>query len=312
MKRPLRTLAAVASALAGVLAAAVAEAAPPKRPIPDYDGRGTPAKTAADVALVPARIVLFPFWFTSEYVLRRPLGGLVRTAEEKKWAAAIFDLFALDPAQKVHIYPSLLLDFGLLPSAGFYLSWADAFVPKNDVRLHMATWGPKWLTATIADRAEGRAGELTIRGEYTRRQDLVFAGLGAYSRAQDVVRYGQDLAEVRVSYTRPFFPGPSTGDLRDEDARAVASFSVPISRSATSPFTAVPAAMTPLSERRSRTGRCLPPPAFWGKMRDTRLSAVASPSISTPAASAPPLGAAPVLRPSQSRGFPPTVRAAPG
>ncbi len=164
MKRPLRTLAAVASALAGVLAAAVAEAAPPKRPIPDYDGRGTPAKTAADVALVPARIVLFPFWFTSEYVLRRPLGGLVRTAEEKKWAAAIFDLFALDPAQKVHIYPSLLLDFGLLPSAGFYLSWADAFVPKNDVRLHMATWGPKWLTATIADRAEGRARRVRLAG----------------------------------------------------------------------------------------------------------------------------------------------------
>jgi hypothetical protein len=208
------------------LAAAVAEAAPPKRPIPDYDGRGTPAKTAADVALVPARIVLFPFWFTSEYVLRRPLGALVRTAEEKKWAAAILDLFALDPAQKVHLYPSLLLDFGLLPSAGFYLSWTDAVVPKNDVRLHMATWGPKWLTATLADRIEGRAGELTLRGEYTRRQDLLFAGLGAYSRAQDAVRYGQDLAEVRVSYTRPFVPGPSQGGpavSRDEDARAVAS-----------------------------------------------------------------------------------------
>jgi len=220
--KTLRRWTVALATVAGTALARDAEAAPEKRPIPDYDGRGTPPPTVADVALVPARVALFPFWLASEYVLRRPLGALVRTAEEKKWAAALFDLFTLDPAQKVHLYPSLLLDFGLLPSAGFYLSWSDAFVPKNDVRLHAATWGPKWLTATLADRVVGAAGELTVRGEYTRRQDLVFAGLGPYSRAQDVVRYGQDLAEFRVAYMRPFFPG-SASEVGDEDARAVAS-----------------------------------------------------------------------------------------
>ena len=58
-----------AATVAGLLLGGDANAAPRKRELPDYDGRGRAPTTAADVLLWPPRVVLFPLYVTSEYVV---------------------------------------------------------------------------------------------------------------------------------------------------------------------------------------------------------------------------------------------------
>src|SRR5207244_1693563 len=59
-------------------------AAEPKRPLPDYDGRGGTPQTPAQKALWLPRILLSPAYFVSEFLLRRPLGVAVTAAERAK------------------------------------------------------------------------------------------------------------------------------------------------------------------------------------------------------------------------------------
>src|SRR6188474_2973506 len=68
-----------ARALAGLLACLLSSglvraADPPKRPQPDYDGRGGRPETPARRALWVPRILLSPAYFVSEFLIRRPLG----------------------------------------------------------------------------------------------------------------------------------------------------------------------------------------------------------------------------------------------
>ena len=53
----------------------------PKRALPDYSGLGPEPTSAGDIALWPLRILLSPLYFTSEYLIRRPLGAIVTAAE---------------------------------------------------------------------------------------------------------------------------------------------------------------------------------------------------------------------------------------
>mgnify|MGYP000166781994 CR=1 FL=1 len=50
------------------------------------------------------------------------------------------------------LVPTALVDFGLLPSVGFYYQGDDFLTPGNTLRLHGATWGKRWINATMADR----------------------------------------------------------------------------------------------------------------------------------------------------------------
>src|SRR4051812_45126703 len=91
--------------LTSVTAAHAAESDAPPRPTPDYDGRGPKPTTAGDVALWVPRLVLSPLYLTSEYLVRRPLGVLITTAEQKQWASALTDLFTFGPDHGVGFVP---------------------------------------------------------------------------------------------------------------------------------------------------------------------------------------------------------------
>src|SRR5262245_24913396 len=124
-----------------------ARAADEKRPVPNYDGRGRPPTTTGDVLIWAPRVVASPLYLVSEYGLRRPLGALVVTAERDNWPAAIVNFFTFDKDHKAGIFPTAFADFGFRPSVGLYFFWDDAFVQKNALRVHTATWGADWLTA---------------------------------------------------------------------------------------------------------------------------------------------------------------------
>lgn len=53
-----------------------------KRALPDYDGRRPAPTTPGDVALWVPRVILSPVYFTTEWVIRRPLGAAVTAAEK--------------------------------------------------------------------------------------------------------------------------------------------------------------------------------------------------------------------------------------
>jgi hypothetical protein len=220
MKALARILAAAVTAAATWLAPVAARAAdPPKRPTPDYDGRGKPPTTAGDVALWAPRIVVSPLYLVSEFVLRRPLSVAVPAAEKNNFAAALVDFFTFDSDHKVGLVPTAFVDFGLLPSVGLYFFWDDFVAKKNDLRLQGGTWGEDWLKATISDRlALSDKSGVAVRASWARRRDALFFGTGPRSRAEDESRYEIEVADASVHFDHTISGGvrlDSTVGLRD-------------------------------------------------------------------------------------------------
>jgi hypothetical protein len=187
-----RALLAAAALVAGALATNDVSAAPRKRDLPDYDGRGRTPTTVGDVLLWPPRIVLFPIYLTSEYIVRRPLGALATTAEKNHWPTKVINFFTFDKEHKSGLIPTGFYDFGFRPSVGLYLFWDDAFFDNNAFRIHAGTWGPEWVSVAVADRVTFLNGRATwgLRTEYTKRPDGLFAGIGPRALEKNVARFG--------------------------------------------------------------------------------------------------------------------------
>jgi len=185
-------------------AEAAAPAQPSKRAVPVYDGREEAPTTAGDVALWVPRIVLFPLYLTSEYVLRRPMGALVTTAERDRWPAALVSFFTFGTEHQAGVVPTALFDFGFRPSVGLYGFWDDALARGNDLRFRAAFGGTDWLTAGIADRIHlGGDATVTLRFDWTRRPDGLFAGVGARSLEDDVGRFAFERTEGAALFHVP-------------------------------------------------------------------------------------------------------------
>jgi hypothetical protein len=170
-----------------------ASAAPPKRAVPDYDGRGEEPLRAADVLLAVPRILLAPAYVATEYLIRRPLGFLIASAEQARVAEVLYGLFTFGPDHKTGLVPIAFLDFGLDPSVGLYFFSDDAFARGNQLRVRASTWGLDWLAADVTDRMHFRRDDtLAFHVTGVRRPDLLFAGIGPRSLDADLGRYGAD------------------------------------------------------------------------------------------------------------------------
>jgi hypothetical protein len=191
------------TSLLALAVAAGAAGAEPKRDVPDYDGRGNPDADADSWALWVPRIVLAPLYLTNEYLLRRPLGALVTHAERERWAETVVQIFTWGNHNQNLIAPTALYDFGLLPSVGFYYAGDGVFGDGNDLRLHAATWGTKWINATAADRyALDNADRLQVRLEFKRSEDNLFFGIGPAVTDDGKSRYGLERTEGSLGYRR--------------------------------------------------------------------------------------------------------------
>lgn len=170
----------------------------PKRAVPDYDGRGGDPTTAGDVALWIPRILFSPLYLVSEYVIRRPLGWLITTAEQKQWPSAIKNFFIFGPDKNAGVVPTFFLDLGFRASVGFYAFWDDLLGKGNHLRMHFSTFGPDWLQGAVADKIPvGKDAFFDLRFEGTHRPDQVFHGLGPRTLQGDRMRYGVDSLQVR-------------------------------------------------------------------------------------------------------------------
>lgn len=178
-----------------------------QRELPDYDGRPHEPDRDPGPAAWTLRALLFPAFLVSEYLLRRPIGWATVAAERANLVNALVDFFTFGPNRNILLFPTTLLDFGFKPSVGLTLFWDDAVTSRNELTIHAATWGPKWLRLSVNDRYEFAPGS-RIGGEFEawRRPDWIFHGLGPRSRSDDLGRYSRTdltgLLELSVDLPR--------------------------------------------------------------------------------------------------------------
>jgi hypothetical protein len=237
------TLIAALSQEPGVAHAEERPPPPPKRKKPDYDGRGGAPKTPGQKALLVPRVILFPAYVVSEYLIRRPLAAGITYAERAGWPAWVSDFLALDQTHPVGVVPFMLIDFGFQPSAGLYWFWDDAGFKGHQLRLRGSTWGPHWLSATATERFLLGQQEVTFTATATKRPDYAFYGIGPDTREAARRRYGADtlyaraesrlkfrsrsLFETSIGYRGARFKHSDYEDLSLDDAIADGSMPVP-------------------------------------------------------------------------------------
>jgi hypothetical protein len=161
-----------------------------ERELPDYSGREEPT-TAGDVLIWVPRVVFFPAYVVTEYVVRRPVGALMIAAERGKWIQEVTEFFTFGPNNNIGIVPTALLDFGFQTSVGVYMFYDDFLGAEgNAFRVHAAFGGLDWLRLTVADRIPiDESAYLKLRFEGSTRPDFYFFGIGPDSAKDDVSRY---------------------------------------------------------------------------------------------------------------------------
>ncbi len=187
--------------LFGSRAASAAE----RRELPDYDGRGRPSAPGRELLWIP-RVVLSPLYFTSEYLIRRPLGFLISSAERAKVPALLIDIFLFGPNHKAGVVPIAFVDFGFEPSVGLYAFWDDAGFSGHQLRLRASTWGEDWLAASVGERfIFDQRHNLTLSASAVHRPDFAFYGIGPRTPESNLSRYGADKLEARATQELRFW-----------------------------------------------------------------------------------------------------------
>lgn len=184
-------------ALAGRAAAAEPDYGRPKR------------KPPTRVVDAVGRVVMFPVWAVTEFVLRRPLGAAVRTVESSDALQKAQDTSSDGPLKQLTILPAARFDVGLKPIVGLNVSWKYR---QNLATLQAGTWGPDYVVARAGERYRTRASEeLTFDTTFTRRKDLPFYGLGPRSRDEDRARYQATAVRMQAGYAAEFWRSSRIG-----------------------------------------------------------------------------------------------------
>jgi hypothetical protein len=204
----LATLAAAeASALADSPQAPLESPPPsPRRPLPDYDGRGPAPTTPGDVALWVPRVILSPVYFTTEWLVRRPLGAAISAAERADLPNTLYNFFAFGPDHKAGIAPIVFVDFGFNPSVGVYGFWDDAFFKGDDLRAHASFWTDDWIGASLVQRVRFHGKDsVQLKLVGVRRPDHVFYGIGPSTLQSAQSRYGEDKLDFGALFEHPMW-----------------------------------------------------------------------------------------------------------
>ncbi|HET7545981.1 MAG TPA: hypothetical protein VFK05_39200 [Polyangiaceae bacterium] len=203
--RPRQKRLACYALVIGLLILGTAHAqAGPKRERQDYGG--PPAPTVGPALLWAPRVVLFPAWLVSEYVVRQPIGALTRAAERDAWPERVVAFFTFGDRRQVTLFPSLLFDFGLKPSVGFNFAWKYFLAEPNTLRVHFGFWGPDWVTTRVVDQYDlGDSRAVMVDAQFVRRKDLPFYGIGPESPSSPRLRYQATTSQLSLGYRYDFW-----------------------------------------------------------------------------------------------------------
>ena len=173
----------------------------PLRERADFRGQADPAPNTGDVLIWVPRVVLFPAYLATEYVVRVPLGALATTAEKNDWPTWLFNFFAFAPDNRGGVFPTFFFDFGLRPSIGLHFFWDDTFVRDNKFTADVAWGGSNWITLALGDRYKfNEADSLAIGARWARRPDNLYYGIGPEIDTDLKTRYGTDVISGGIQY----------------------------------------------------------------------------------------------------------------
>lgn len=123
-----------------------------RRTAPDYDGREKPRSNAGEAALWAPRVLLFPAWAVSEYVIRKPIGAFVTWVEREAVIPKVAHVLSFGTGLRAGVVPTALFDFGIRPSVGLY-AWANGVPTAHDrLRLRFAWGGDRWWLFSVRER----------------------------------------------------------------------------------------------------------------------------------------------------------------
>jgi hypothetical protein len=179
------------------------ENAPPRRQVPDYEGRGPEPTTAGDVLIWIPRVVLLPPYLVMQYLVRVPVGATATYAELHDWPTWLFNVFAFGPDHQGGIFPTFFVDFNMRPSIGLHFFWNNTFTQGNRFTADAAWGGKQWIAVAVGDNYSfSRFESLSVQARWNRRPDTLFYGIG--SRVLDTFqsRVGTDIVDGIVTYKK--------------------------------------------------------------------------------------------------------------
>jgi hypothetical protein len=169
-----------------------------KRAAPNYDGRGPPPTTFGEGLLWVPRVILFPLWVTTKYIIAAPLGALVTTAEKNHWPTWAINFFTFGEEHEAGWVPLLAYDFGLRPTIGVYFFWNRALSRSNSLAATVAYGGTDWFAVGLAGaRKFSDRASISLGASMARRPDAVFYGIGPSS--DDALRSRYEFQRVEGS-----------------------------------------------------------------------------------------------------------------
>jgi hypothetical protein len=150
---------------------------------------------------------LWPVYAINEYVLRRPLGWLVTTAERQRWLEIAYGIATFGMRdERLFVAPVIEYEWSFKLNAGVFVSSNDLLVQGSSFRAEVATGGWSYLiaSATEAYRLSARSA-VDAKIGFHRRADLTFYGLGPDVTDATRSRFGlQELDAHASSHYRPF------------------------------------------------------------------------------------------------------------
>jgi hypothetical protein len=135
-----------------VVPLAAAHAAQPDRVVPDYSRREPPPPTAGEVLLWVPRVVLYPVYLVTEYVIRWPLGAFLTSVERERVVAKVLSVVTFGTGGRTGLVPTFLVDFGFRPSVGLYFWATNLYGPRDSLGVHVAWGGARWWRLSVRQR----------------------------------------------------------------------------------------------------------------------------------------------------------------
>ncbi len=178
------------------------------------------------VAWVP-RIILFPLYVVTDFVVRRPIGFVLTNIEEHhviervKGATTFGD--SEGPGSNGGVVPRLRFDRRLRPAIGLEFYLVDALAAGNDWHVGADTDFRQNASADVGTKLRLKNDRLVFgtEGSFLRQADNVFHGMGAAVDEADETRFvsREFAAGIWSSYT-PVYPGLAgrlRGSVSDHD-----------------------------------------------------------------------------------------------
>jgi outer membrane protein assembly factor BamA len=148
------------------------------------------------------RVLLFPVYVVSDFVVRRPIGAVTMAAEGVKTPETPASEFSFGTGKRSGLVPTALFDTDFRANVGLYFFYDRLGTRGNGLRVQAAFGGTDWLRLTVGDRlALGRGAAIDLRVDASRRPDFTFYGVGSDTRAQDRSRYGSDSLDGVFTFT---------------------------------------------------------------------------------------------------------------